>query len=180
MRQSRIMGVCSVGGFFKSTDFTYTGIYTWVDDGNHNYRIKFLTSGTFTPKKRIVVDVWFLGGGAGGGNSNGSNNKAGGGGGGGRTGQWANTPLNAGQPYVITIGAGGPNHSAGGVTSLVGGGINGAVAGGDAIVTHYLGANGGSGGGAATRGNGGSNGGNGASGDRGAGGTGHGTTICFW
>lgn len=164
---------------FGPTDYTFTGSATWVSDGGAAYRLKFLTSGTLITKKNIIVDVWFLGGGAGGGNSNGSNSKAGGGGGGGRTGYWANIILSAGQPYVITIGAGGPNHSAGGVTSLVGGGLNGAVAGGDAIIeaTHYLGTNGGCGGGAATRGNGGSNGGNGANGDRGAGGTGQGTTT---
>ncbi len=50
---------------FKSDDFTNTGSYLWVDDGNGNYRIKFLSSGVFTPRKRIVIDAFLVGGGAG-------------------------------------------------------------------------------------------------------------------
>lgn len=42
---------------FKQTDYTYTGSSTWIDDGTINgkicWRLKFLTSGTFTPKKKL-------------------------------------------------------------------------------------------------------------------------------
>ena len=32
-------------------EFTYTGTYETLDDGNDNWRIKFKTSGTFTITK---------------------------------------------------------------------------------------------------------------------------------
>ena len=178
MRQLMMGCVAASVSAFGSADFTFTGAYTWVQDSVSNWRLKFLTSGVFTPKKGVVVDIFLLAGGAGGGNSNGALNKAGGGGGGGRTGTVYSKRLNAGQGYSIVIGAGAPNHSAGGDTHFYGE-VDWGVAGGSAIVesTHYEGTSGGSGGGAATRSSGGSNGGDGGSGDRGSGGTGQHTTT---
>ncbi|MEA5058850.1 MAG: hypothetical protein VB049_02260, partial [Candidatus Pelethousia sp.] len=45
------------------SDFTYTGDYALVDDGEGNWRLKFLTSGTFTPKKDMLIDAFLVGGG---------------------------------------------------------------------------------------------------------------------
>ena len=85
--------IASIGGFF-STDFTYTGTYTWVDDGSGNWRLKFLTSGTFTPNKNVIVDAFLVGGGGGGWRPAGAN--GGGGGGGGYTLTHASITLSAG------------------------------------------------------------------------------------
>jgi len=94
---------------FTSTDFTYTGSYTWIDEGSVNgksfYRIKFLTSGTFTPKKNIRIDLFLVGGGGGGGY--GYNTYPGGGGGGGYASTIHSIVLLANQAYSIAIGAGG-------------------------------------------------------------------------
>ena len=54
-------------------DFNWTGdsgTYQVIDDGNKNWRIKFLSSGTFTPLKDMLIDAFLVGGGGGGGNSN--------------------------------------------------------------------------------------------------------------
>jgi hypothetical protein len=94
---------------FTSTDFTYTGSYTWIDEGSVNgksfYRIKFLTSGTFTPKKNIRIDLFLVGGGGGGGY--GYNTYPGGGGGGGYASTIHSIVLLANQAYSIAIGAAG-------------------------------------------------------------------------
>ena len=179
MRQLMMGCVAAGASEFGLADFTYTGTYTWVQDTLTNWRLKFLTSGIFTPRKSVSIDAFLLGGGAGGGNSNGGNATPGGGGAGGRTGQLFSSALDAGVSYVITIGAGGPNHAGGGNTSFVGGSLNGAVAGGSAIVSgqEYRGTNGGSGGGSATSGAGGADGNDGASGDKAAGGTGQHTST---
>ena len=50
----------------KLPKFTYTGTYSLIDDGNGNWRIKFLSSGKFTPAKDMTVDVFIVGGGGGG------------------------------------------------------------------------------------------------------------------
>ena len=47
-------------------DFNWTGgdgTYQVLDDGGGNWRIKFLSSGTFTPLKDMVIDAFFVGGG---------------------------------------------------------------------------------------------------------------------
>lgn len=47
-------------------DFNWTGgdgTYQVLDDGGGNWRIKFLSSGTFTPLKNMVVDGFLVGGG---------------------------------------------------------------------------------------------------------------------
>ena len=182
-----------VMGGFTSTDFTYTGTYTWIDDGIVNgkpsFRIKFLTSGTFTPKKPIVTDIFLLGGGGGGG----WGVSSGSGGGGGRTATVPSVTFQAGVAYAITIGAGGAANAAGGWTAIdyFGYSINSGNPGSGAGAYSYsdvAGGAGGSGGGgngsgvASTYwngGNGGSNGSNGAYGQSGtaAGGAGQGTTT---
>lgn len=171
---------------FRSTDYTYTGNSTYIDDGRINnkacWRIKFLTSGTFIPKKQVKIDIFLVGGGAGGGDSNGYADGAGGGSG--RTGTWLNITLIANTSYVVTIGAGSACYSAGGVTSFIGGTVNNSASGGNAIVTHYYGSSGGSGGASGSNTSssssygaaGGSNGGNGGTGST-VGGSGQGTTT---
>lgn len=50
-------------------DFNWTGgdgTYQVRDDGDGNWRIKFLSSGTFTPLKNMVIDAFLVGGGGGG------------------------------------------------------------------------------------------------------------------
>ena len=53
-------------------DFNWSGgdgTYQVLDDGGGNWRIKFLSSGTFTPLKNMVIDVFLVGGGGGAGSS---------------------------------------------------------------------------------------------------------------
>lgn len=144
---------------FTVDDFTYSGSYVFIDDGNHNFRLKFLTSGTFTPTKKVVIDLFIVGGGGGGRNA-GANQYAGGGGAGGLTGTWTAVTVNANQAYPIVIGAGGAaNGGTGGTTS----GFGYSKAGGAPGANYYRGGIGGSGGGGALEGggNGGSDGSNG-------------------
>ena len=169
---------------FTSTDFTYTGTYTWVDDGGIDFRLKFLTSGTFTPNKDIKIDLFIVGGGGGGGYGTSSGT----GGGGGYTGTWTNISLTAGTAYSVVVGAGGNANGNGGASSF-----NGTYAknGGLRVIPNgynwspYPGGAGGSGGGANgdgsastywPGGNGGSNGSNGQT-INAAGGIGQGSTT---
>ena len=72
-------------------DFNWTGdtgTYQVLDGGDGNWRIKFLSSGTFTPLKNMTIDAFLVGGGGGGGRGvymNGDSLYGGGGGGGGYT-----------------------------------------------------------------------------------------------
>ena len=158
----------------KLPEFTYTGTYMVIDDGGGNWRIKFLTSGIFTPLKGMTIDAFLVGGGAAG-----SKYAArGGGGGGGYTITAKSIALTANAEYIITIGAGGSAAgSAGGQTSAFG-----VSADGGAKVSGYKGGNGGSGGGGGattsngTSANGGSDGSNGGPGGAGPG-SGQGTTT---
>ena len=61
--------------------FVYTGKCSVHNDGNDNWRIKFLTSGSLTSSISIKADVFVVGGGGGG--ANGLLHNGGGGGGGG-------------------------------------------------------------------------------------------------
>ena len=116
---------------FTEKDFTYTGSKTWIDEGHGNSRIKFLTSGTFTPKKKMVIDVFLFGGG-------------------GYTATYRTITLNANQAYPIVIGGGGAQSANGGNTT--GFGLTGYGGGaGYKVASSYgvaNGGNGGSGGGA--------------------------------
>lgn len=55
------------GAWVGIPNFTYTGTYETVDDGDGNWRIKFLTSGIFTllKPKQLLIDVFCVGGGGG-------------------------------------------------------------------------------------------------------------------
>ena len=86
--------------------FTYTGTYEYIDDGGGNWRIKFLSSGTFTPLKDMVIDAFLVGGGAAGGVAN-KSSKASAGGGSGYTSTVKSITLKANTGYSIVIGAGG-------------------------------------------------------------------------
>lgn len=143
--------------------FTYTGTSTVIDDGSGNWRIKFLTSGTFTPLVNMSIDVFLVGGGGGGGGDFGS------GAGGGYT-TTAGKVAVAGTGYPIVIGAGGTggnystNGTVGGTTSFMGSTAAGGGYGGsnNTAMGRSLGGNGGSGGGGnPSTGAGGTNGGNG-------------------
>lgn len=151
---------------FKSTDYVYTGASSFIDDGffnnTKNWRIKFFTSGTFTPKKRVIVDICLVGGGGGGSGAR-EGVYEGSGGGGGWAGTMYNGTLSAGVGYSILIGGGG----AGGGNSADGGnggttyfGSDGVPGGEGGRASGKRGGNGGSGGGGGIA-NGGSNGSNG-------------------
>ena len=112
MRTSRKLAVYYAGG--KTLSFTYTGTYTLLHDGGDNWRIKFLTSGTFTPDEAASVDIFAVGGGGGGTNSTGK----GGGGGGGFTSSRFAFSLVANRAYAITVGAGGAVGSKGGKSAF--------------------------------------------------------------
>ena len=77
--------------------FTYTGTYEYIDDGGGNWRIKFLSSGVFTPLKAMTIDAFLVGGGGGG--YNGTNS---GGGGGGYTATYKNKTLK-GKTAILTL-----------------------------------------------------------------------------
>lgn len=85
------------GASSKLPAFTYTGSYKIHDEGNGNWFIEFLTTGVFTSKSTVLVDVCVAGAGGGG--------RLGGGGGG-----YMNTVMSvtikANTPYTITIGSG--------------------------------------------------------------------------
>jgi hypothetical protein len=159
------------GGGGGLPQFTYTGTYTLIDDGNKNWRIKFLTSGTFTPLQNITVDVFRVGGGGSGAYY--SSNRAGGGSGYTNTSQ--SIVLLKNTQYLIEIGSGGTNTD-GGNTVAFGVSANGGKAGGE-----NKGGNGGSGGAASYSSTavwaGGTDGTNGQSGQNGIGGQGQGTTT---
>ena len=122
-------------------DFSYTGNYAIIDDGDGNKRVKFYTSGTLVMSKTCVVDAFYVGGGSGGASQASTSGFAPGGGGGYTATHHAIT-LEANTEYAITIGAGGVGTSTltpsnGGETNAFGFSISGGQ-----------GANGGSGGGA--------------------------------
>lgn len=93
-----------IGGGLQK--FTYTGNYKYIDDGGGNWRIKFLSSGVFTPLKDMAIDAFLVGGGGGGGQVD-STYKLSSGGGGGYTTTQRNIALASKTAYQIVIGAGG-------------------------------------------------------------------------
>lgn len=162
------------GGGVGLPEFTYTGTYQTIDDGNDNWRIKFTSSGTliFTKLNGAGrgIDVFLVGGGGGG-------KKIGGGGG--YTKTVGGVHVNKGVEYPVTVGAGGATESNGNASSAFGESAGGG----------YSNGNGGSGGGGpGTYNYGGAGGSNGSNGGKGrtnsgetAGGTGQGTsTREFW
>ena len=130
--------------------FTYTGTYEYIDDGGGNWRIKFLTSGVFTPLKDMTIDAFLVGGGAAGGVAN-KSRRASAGGGGGYTSTVKSITLKANTRYSIVIGAGGkPSTNAdignGGDTTAFSKVVSGGRAGGSGT-NAANGGDGGSGGG---------------------------------
>lgn len=85
-------------------EFTYTGEYEFIDEGEGSWRIKFKTSGRLTfanlGSAQNGIDIFLVGGGGGGGSYNGS------GGGGGYTRTVKHITM-ADPSYYITIGQGG-------------------------------------------------------------------------
>lgn len=100
-------------------EYTYSGESTLVDDGNGNWRIKFLTSGTFVPAQDMTIDAFVVGGGGGGGHGESATSKImASGGGGGRTRTTKNIALSANKSYVMVVGAGGDANADGGSTYM--------------------------------------------------------------
>ena len=193
-----ISGGASGGGI---PNYTYTGTSVPFDDGDEDWRIKFLTSGLLTMDRNINTDIFMVGGGASGGQlSSGSSTRALGGGGGGYT-RTETLMLQGSHSYWIEIGAGGVVGATaaeaiyaqpGGATEIRDGSQSGtaiySVSGGDKTNVTSIGGKGGSGGGAGGSGDwnssgeyggaGGSDGANGSN-DSGShtGGIGQGTTT---
>jgi hypothetical protein len=155
---SRKMCLSFSTSFDPSTDLTYTGSYTIIDDGSGNWRFKALTSGTLTfLKSPGPVDLFMVG--AGGGCQNYSYR---GGGGGGYTSTHLNLTVTVGVDYPIVIGAG-VIAAAGQSTSAFSYSVNGGLPGREATAANWgVGGDGGSGGSAYnSSGPAGSDGGNG-------------------
>ena len=162
-----------VSSKFTESDFTYTGSYNFVPGEKKDFKLDFLSSGTFTPKKKVTIDIFLLGGGSGGRASDAGTGRGGAGGSGGRTKTHLSITINANQSYPITIGAGGTSNNSGGATSF----DTTYIANGGTVGPNYqTGGTGGSGGGGAQGGNGGSNGSDGTNGDY-TKGSGQGTTT---
>jgi len=161
-------GIIRVGGNAGGglPRFSYTGTYTLIDDGSRNWRIKFLTSGTFTSEKEITIDICCVGGGAGSGKYAC--------GGGGYVKNYFGIVCQAGVSYPVVVGAGGAanyNIQAGGMSYFA---LSGQYfANGGASSAYNIGGNGGSGG-SGMNGYGGSDGANGTGSSPG---TGQGTTT---
>lgn len=138
----------------KLPKFTYTGTYSLIDDGNGNWRIKFLSSGKFTPAKDMTVGVFIVGGGGGGGTGASTITRyAASGGGGGYTKTLRALQLTAGTAYDVIVASGGvpgANGSASAFNMTTGrGGITGTFD--TSSASKAEGADGGSGGGGAYR-----------------------------
>lgn len=170
-------GVYRVAMTYRVTpEFTYTGDYEIVEDDDTqisnfanwkgNWKIRFLTSGTFTVTNMYgwngIIDAFLVGGGGSGARSS----DGGGGGGGGYTRTSKKINLSPNNKYSIVIGGGGGNTTAFGFTANKGNNAS-SIDGGD----------GGSGGGSGVC-NGGSDGSDGGSyGSNYEGGKGQGTST---
>ena len=182
----QVEGIFTGGGVTSApimgTDFTWTGgdnTCMVLDDGDGNWRIKFLSSGIFTPLKNMVIDVFLVGGGGPGegGTRPASSYCGGGGGGGGYTTTVRSIVLSANTAWSIVVGEGGAvNTVSGGDTTAFGATASGGKAP-TATVDWRYGGNGGSGGGMANGYTGGSDGSDGGSGSGTFAGKGQGTTT---
>lgn len=122
--------------------YSYSSSNQPIDDGDGNWRIKFLQSGTLTVAEDVHVDIFAVGGGGNGATVTYSSDSGRGGGGGGYTKTVRNIKLEKDKTYTVAIGA------AQGESSFSG--ADGTVycnAAGGKSATSYSGANGGSGGG---------------------------------
>ena len=148
--------------------YTYTGSHQLIDDGNFNWRLRLLTSGTLTfshlgSAESRGAQAFLVGGGGAGAHHSG--------GGGGYT-HTSRASLAAGTAYSVVVGAGG-TADAGGVQGGTSSAFGLSAAGGWAPASYGKGGSGGSGGGN-LRGIGGSDGGNGGGWDGDTGGNGEG------
>lgn len=154
---------------FGETSFSYTGTYTWIDDGSGNWRLKFLTSGTFTPSVGANIDIFLVGGG---GRGAYFTTSGGGGAGSGKTTTLLNYAMSGGTDYSIVVGEGGTGSRASGAGYLYGGDGSDTTAFGQTALKGYgggnralsnvnMGGDGGSGGGSSSS-SGGSDGSNGS------------------
>ncbi|MDD5980492.1 MAG: hypothetical protein PUC23_05240, partial [bacterium] len=139
--------------------YTYTGSHQFIDDGDGNWRIKFLTSGTFTlTSSDLNIDIFLVGGGGAGtyGEINYSS-----GGGGGYTKTIKNVNIAKDSSHSIIIGAGAQRNAS--YTTATGkpSYFDSYLANGGKSGAHQAGGNGGSGGGGGRLSTGGSDGGNG-------------------
>lgn len=159
------------GAWVGIPNFTYTGTYETVDDGDGNWRIKFLTSGVFTllrPSK-LLIDIFCVGGGGAG---------QGNGGGGGYTALSKSIEIVSRTPYQVTVGSGGRANRTtsgistnGGNTSAFDLSAQGGYSGGNRV-GGYLGSGASGGGGRGNNGSGtGDTGRGGAGGSNGSNGT---------
>ena len=103
-----------IGGGGGVPKFTYTGQYSFIDDGGGNWRIKFLTSGVLTWIKDTMIDAFLVG--AGGGGKSQSPQASGGGG---YTKTVKSVALAKNAKYTIEIGVSGESVN-GGNTSAFG------------------------------------------------------------
>ena len=152
-------------------DFEWSGdirTYQIINDNDGNWRIKFLSSGTFTPLRDMTIDVFLVGGGGGG--ANGGIANVTGGGGGGYTKTVKSVQITANTEYNIVVGAGGTATNDGGDSTAFEKTAKGGYAA-TGSANNAKGGNGGSGGGVGTY-EGGIDGANAA-----RGGTGQGTTT---
>ena len=112
------VGASAISAPIIGEDFNWSGsdgTYQVLDDGGGNWRIKFLSSGTFTPLKDMVIDVFLVGAGGG------KGSVRCGGGGAGYTTTVRSITLAANTAYQITIGAAGKNGNKGNSTSVTDG-----------------------------------------------------------
>lgn len=142
-----------IGGGGSMPQFTYTGQYSFIDDGGGNWRIKFLSSGVFTTLKDMFVDEFLVAGGGAGGYKSGNyaNASVCSGGGSGYTKTVKGVTLKAGELYSIVIGEGGTNGNDGGNTEAFGETVSGGKHGLFSESNSRKGGDGGSGGGAAAK-----------------------------
>ena len=156
------------GGSNANSYISFTGACTLLNDGNGNWRMKLLSSGTLTVSNAIKIDAFLVGGGGGG--AGGGYFGGGAGGGGGYVGTYSGITISNSSNYAITIGAGGAGGASqsavggtGGTTSAFGYAVNGGT-GGNGMSPGNGGSGGGTGGadnGQNCGGDGGSNGSNG-------------------
>ena len=120
---------------FGAPTYTYTGTSQLFDEGNGNWRIHFLTSGTFTSNQDAAIQIYLIGGG-------GAGNQKGGGGGGGYSANTTGIAMLRNVAYAISIGAGGTTTGAAGSKTTAfgstgnggGGGVAGTITGQTCVV----------------------------------------------
>lgn len=176
------------GGTAKRLEFEYTGTYNERADEV----IELLSTGVFTAKANMALDLFLVGGGGSGSPGRQTTGAGGGGGGGGYTTTYTNVPVSKGETVDVTIGAGGASGAYntsgndGGTTRFGAKSANGGKCGVAPLSTGMTsGGAGGSGGGNGTMykngwsggTSGGTNGSNGTASQGVAAGTGQGTTT---